>query len=86
MPRVDLHALPGFVVLCQSTDFVRKGGDFLDLLAFHHIRGIEFYAHQVLVYNVLGGTEQIILEIRSPWGCHWALTDWERGTVPGALP
>ena len=34
MPRVDLHALPGFVVLCQSTDFERKGGGFSGLISF----------------------------------------------------
>ena len=27
VPKVDLHVLPSFAVLCQSTNFVRKGGE-----------------------------------------------------------
>ena len=40
-------------------EFREEGGDFLGWLALQHIRGIEFYVHQVLVYHVSGGTERI---------------------------
>ena len=33
VPAVDLHVLPSFTVLCQSMNFVRKGG-FLGLISF----------------------------------------------------
>ena len=33
VPTVDLHVLPSFTVLCQSMNFVRKGG-FSGLISF----------------------------------------------------
>ena len=39
--------------------FRPEGGNFLDWLTLQHICGIESYVHQVLVYNVSGGTERI---------------------------
>ena len=54
---VDLHVLPSFAVLCQSKNFVWKGG-FSGLISLQHVRSIECYVHKVLVYHVSGGRER----------------------------
>ena len=54
-PTVDLYAIPSFAKVRISCG----RGDFSGLINFEHIRGIEFYVPQILVYNVLGGTERI---------------------------
>ena len=48
--------------LCRPVpkhEFREEGRGFLDWLSLQHIRGIQFYIHQDLVYHVSGGTDCI---------------------------
>ena len=72
----DLHVLPSFAVLCQSTIFVRKGG----------VSGLISFAacswKRILRPPDLGlpcvGWYRAYLEIRSPWGCR---RQWPRNLI-----
>ena len=83
VPTVNLHAFPSFAVFFPALPSGR--GEFSGL--------INFAAHswnRILRPPGLGlqcvRWYRAYLEIRSPWGYHQALTDWERGTVPSLLP
>ena len=65
VPTVDLHVLPSFSVLCQSMNFVRKGG-FSGLISFAAYSWNRIFHSPGLALPCVGWY-RMYLEIGSPW-------------------
>ena len=65
VPTADLHVLPSFSVLCQSMNFVRKGG-FSGLISFAAYSWNRIFRPPGLALPRVGWY-RMYLEIGSPW-------------------
>ena len=65
VPTVDLHVLPSFSVLCQSMNFVRKGG-FSGLISFAAYSWNRIFCRPGVALPCVGWY-RMYLEIGFPW-------------------